>query len=43
MKGYCMKCKKVHEMDRYKKVKIKGRNFAKGFCKKHGTKMSKII
>ncbi len=43
MKGYCMKCKKVHEMEDFKTVTINGRKFAKGLCKKHGTKMSKLV
>lgn len=40
MKGYCVKCKKMREMVKEKKVKLaNGREAVKGKCGKCGTKM----
>ncbi len=43
-KGYCVKCKKMQDMNSAKKVKSKnGRFMLKGICGKCGTKMNKFI
>ena len=43
VKAYCMKCKKMMEMSKPTKTKMKnGRMALKGTCAKCGTKMFKI-
>lgn len=43
-KAYCVKCKKMQDMNSAKKVKGKtGRFMMKGTCVKCGTKMNKFI
>jgi hypothetical protein len=44
MKAYCMKCKKMQDMDGGKEVTMKnGRKAMKGTCTKCGTGMFRIM